>query len=360
MAKRGINIYKRKDGRWEARYVQSILPDGTKKYASVYAHTYREARQRQLRCMQHTHLPMPDSPDITLETLMWNWLNSVSNQVKLSTYLKYESMIRNHLSANIGQLPARAITGSIIDQLTNEKLHGHPPLSPKSINDMLVILGMALSYANEEYGIPKPTIRRVKEYPREMRVLSRQEQQVLEAYLLQDMDCYKLGVLLALYSGLRIGELCALQWEDIRDGNILVSKSLHRIRKGDITQVEFSSPKTASSNRVIPLPSFLIAILEERRSSGSVMRTLEGKAVEPRLMQHHFSRHIAACQLEKTNFHALRHTFATRCIEAGFDIKTLSEILGHIDVKTTLNRYVHSSHEQKKRNMEKLQMFVPM
>ena len=358
MAKRGINIYKRKDGRWEARYVQSILPDGTKKYASVYARTYREAKERQLHCMQHVHLSKPNTPDMTLETLMWNWLNSVSNQVKLSTYLKYESMVRNHLTAGIGQLPARAVTGSMIDQLADEKLHGHSPLSPKSINDLLVILGMAFTYAHEEYGIPKPTIRRVKEDPREMRVLSRQEQQVLEAYLLQDMDHYKLGVLLALYSGLRIGELCALQWEDIRDGNIFVSKSLHRIRKGDVTRVEVSSTKTVSSNRVIPLPSFLISILEERRSSGPVLQTLGGKAVEPRLMQHHFSRHIAACRLEKTNFHALRHTFATRCIEAGFDIKTLSEILGHTDVKTTLNRYVHSSHEQKKRNMEKLQLFV--
>ena len=360
MAKRGVNIYKRKDGRWEARYVQSILLDGTKKYASVYARTYREAKERQMHCMQSVHLSTPNTPDMTLEALLWNWLNSVSNQVKPSTYLKYESMVRNHLTAGIGQMPARAVTGGMIDQLADEKLHGHPPLSPKSINDLLVILGMAFSYAREEYGIPKPTIRRVKEHPRQMRVLSQQEQQVLEAYLLRDMDHYKLGVLLALYSGLRIGELCALQWEDIQDGNVFVSKSLHRIRKGDVTQVEISTTKTASSNRTIPLPSFLIAILEEKRTCGPVLRSYKGKAVEPRLMQYQFARHISDCQLEKTNFHALRHTFATRCIEAGFDIKTLSEILGHTDVKTTLNRYVHSSHEQKKRNMEKLQLFVPI
>lgn len=219
MPKRGNNIYKRKDGRWEARYVQSIQPDGTKKYASVYAHTYREAKQRQLHCMQHIHLHSPNTPNLTLEELMWNWLASIANQVKPSTYLKYESMIRNHLIAGIGQMPAQLITGSRIDQLADEKLHGPSPLSPKSINDLLVILGMAFSYANTEYGIAKPTIRRIKEASREMRVLSRQEQQILEAYLLQNMDCYRLGVLLALYSGLRIGELCALQWEDIRDGS---------------------------------------------------------------------------------------------------------------------------------------------
>ena len=358
MARRGSNIYKRKDGRWEARYVKSVAPDGTKKYASVYAASYREARQRQLQCMQYTHLSAPDQPDLSMEQLMWNWLSSISNQVKHSSYLKYESMVRNHLTSGIGKLPARAVTGGIIDQFTNEKLHSASPLSPKSINDLLVIIGMAFGYAQEEYGIPKPTIRRVKENNQEMRVLSRQEQQVLETYLMRDTDLYKLGVLLALYTGLRIGELCALHWEDIQDGNVTVSKSLHRIRKGDTTRVEMSSPKTRSSIRVIPLPPFLIPVLERRRSSGPVLRTPAGKPVEPRLMQHHFSRYIAACQLEKTNFHALRHTFATRCVEAGFDVKTLSEILGHTDVKTTLNRYVHSSYEQKKRNMEKLQAFT--
>ena len=200
MSKRGNNIYKRKDGRWEARYVQSILPDGTKKYASVYAHTYRDAKQRQLYCMQHIHLHWSNTPSLTLEDLLWNWLGSISNQVKPSTHIKYESMIRNHLVSGIGQLPARAITGSMIDQLADEKLHGACPLSPKSINDLLVILGMAFSYANTEYGISKPAIRRVKENNQEMRVLSRQEQQILESYLLRDMDNYKLCVLLALYS----------------------------------------------------------------------------------------------------------------------------------------------------------------
>lgn len=355
MPKRGTNIYKRKDGRWEARYVQSVCADGKKKYASVYASSYREVKEKQMLCIQNAHMSSPESAEMPLQTLMWSWLSSTENKVKRTTYLKYESMIRNHLTSGIGTMPANRITGSHIDRFTDEKLRGERPLSPKSVNDLLVILGMAFDYGEQEHRIPRPTIRRVKEPTRQMRVFSREEQAVLEHFLYRDMDHYKLGVLLALYTGMRIGELCALRWEDIDRGNVTVNKSLHRIKSGDGTVVETSTPKTPSSNRVIPLPTFLIPIIEAYRAEGAVLRTPGGKQVEPRLLQIRFSKLVAQCGLEKANFHALRHTFATRCVEAGFDVKTLSEILGHTDVKTTLNRYVHSSFALKQENMEKLQ-----
>lgn len=360
MPRRGTNIYKRKDGRWEARYVSAIRPDGTKKYSSVYAGTYRDAKAKQSACVQNIHLPRSTSPDLTLEDLLWTWLESASNSIKRSTYLKYESMIRNHLTSGIGCVPARAVTGQMIDRFASEKLQGDHPLSPKSVNDLLVILGLAYSYGQQEYGLAKPTIRRVKEPPRQMRVLSVEEQKILEKYLLEDTDLYKFGVLLALYTGVRVGELCALQWEDIQDGNVTISKTIHRIKNGNKTVLEVSSPKTPSSNRVIPLPQCIADITERFRSQGSVLKTSRGEPVEPRLMQLKFAKFISECGLEQANFHALRHTFATRCVESGFDVKTLSEILGHTDVKTTLNRYVHSSFELKQRNMEKLTLNVPM
>lgn len=215
---------------------------------------------------------------------------------------------------------------------------------------------MALSFAEQEYGYAKPKIRRVKEEQKEMRVLSCNEQAILEQYLLCDLDLYKLGIILTLYSGLRIGELCALQWEDIRDNRIYVNKSYRRIKSGSSTVLEVTSPKTVASVREIPLPSSLQHIVEPCRSVGSVLKTRAGKQVEPRLMQAKFHKYLLESGIEKANFHALRHTFATRCIEAGFDIKTLSEILGHTDVKITLNRYVHSSYELKRINMEKLKI----
>ena len=122
------------------------------------------------------------------------------------------------------------------------------------------------------------------------------------------------------------------------------------------TEVKIGSPKSESSNRIIPTPKCLLPMINQFRSNGYVLSNDKLKCTEPRLMQIKFGQMIAECNIEKTNFHALRHTFATRCIEAGVDVKTLSELLGHSDVKTTLNRYVHSSFELKQKSMEQLEM----
>lgn len=354
MPKVGSNIYKRKDGRWEARYVKSILPDGKKKYGAVYAHTYKEVRAKQIACLQNAKTQNYGNEAITLNELMWIWLASRSNAIKRSSYLKYESLIRNHLTVGIGLLQISHISSTTIDRFSDEKLHGSAALSPKSVNDILAIISLAFSFAAQEYGIPKLNIRRVKEHHKEMRVLSRSEQSVLENYLLQNTDLYKLGILLALYTGIRVGELCALCWDDIDDGVLSVNKTLHRIRIGNKTVVEVTPPKTNASIRKIPLPSRISLIVEEHRTSGRIVKSMHGNGVEPRLMQIRFKKILSECDISDANFHALRHTFATRCVEVGFDIKSLSEILGHTDVKTTLNRYVHSSFEQKRTNMEKL------
>lgn len=356
MPKRGTNIYKRKDGRWEARYVSSIGLDGKKKYSSVYAPTYREAKAKQIECMNNVHICSTAGINSSLEEIMWAWLSSTVNSVKASTFQKYESVIRNHISNGLGNLQLRLVSSQVIDQYTHEKLQGSDKLSPKTVNDILTIIGMAMSFAEQEYGYVKPKIRRVKEERKEMRVLSCDEQMILEKHLLCDLDLYKLGVIITLYSGLRVGELCALHWDDIKDDRIYVSKSYRRIKSGSSTVLEVTTPKTAASVREIPLPSTLCNVVEPYRSVGPVLKTRSGKQVEPRLMQAKFYKYLSESGIKKANFHALRHTFATRCIEAGFDVKTLSEILGHTDVKTTLNRYVHSSYELKRSNMEKLKL----
>ena len=194
-----------------------------------------------------------------------------------------------------------------------------------------------------------------------MRVLSVSEQSVLTEYLLDDMDFIKLGIYLSLFTGIRIGELCALKWENINlyEKMLYVKKTMQRIQTYDMlqkTKVIISSPKSACSLREIPLPDFLCNMLKKYKRaddyfllSGSVQ-----EYVEPRALQYKFKKIIKDCGLTDVNFHALRHTFATRCVEAGFEIKTLSEILGHSSVKITLDRYVHSSMELKRKNMEKL------
>ena len=358
MPKRGNNIYKRKDGRWEARYVKGISADGKKLYGSVYGKTYTEAKEKQVLFLPNC-LSLKSHITISLSALMQEWLNHIENTVKKSTYQKYFSIVKNHVDTHIiGSLPVRYLSAKSYSDYTKSKLD-EGVLAPKTINDILIVIGLALSYAEEVYNIKKPKLQRVKETKKEMRVLSLQEQKQLEQYLYNDMNLYKFGVLLALYTGIRIGELCALQWSDILSDCIVISKTMHRIQNNDHTIIEITEPKTPSSVRMIPIPIFLHPIIEAyHQPKGYVLINRSGKYVEPRLMQLTFKKIIDDCNLPRTNFHALRHTFATRCIEAGFDVKSLSEILGHADVKTTLNKYVHSSFELKQENMKRLKPIV--
>lgn len=292
----------------------------------------------------------------SVEDLMQEWIETIANKVKENTLQKYTNLIRNHISAtSFGKTLVLEVTGKRISEFADERLS---VVSSKTVNDILTILSLAFTYANEEYQLEKPKIRRVREPAKEMRVLSRAEQQVLEEHLTTDMTLYKLGILIALYTGVRIGELCALQWEDITKESISVCKTMYRIKCGDTTTVKINSPKTPSSIREIPTPTFLLSYLEQFSCHGNVLVNRNGKPVEPRLLQQYFAKTLRSLGIEQANFHALRHTFATRCIEAGFDIKTLSEIMGHADVKTTLNKYVHSSFEQKQKNMQLLKPFV--
>ena len=354
MPRRGENIYKRKDGRWEARYVKEITADGKKKYGSVYASSYKEVKAKQQLCIlqpTENHNPIR----ITVTELIAEWLNSMKNQVKPCTYQKYECVCRNHIISDLGMIAVRYISRFTIMSFTERLLEKN--LSTKTVNDILIVLGLALKYAQETYSITVPKINYVKEHQREMRVFSAQEQRVITEYLLQQIDIHKFGVLLALYTGMRIGELCALRWDDITDEHIVINKTMMRIKNEQgKTEVKIGSPKSESSNRIIPTPKYLLPMINQFKSNGYVLSNDKLKYTEPRLMQIKFGQMIAECNIEKTNFHALRHTFATRCIEAGVDVKTLSELLGHSDVKTTLSRYVHSSFELKQKSMEQLEM----
>lgn len=354
MPRRGENIYKRKDGRWEARYVKEITADGKKKYGSVYASSYKEVKVKQQFCiLQPTknHNPI----NITVTELITEWLCSMKNQVKSCTYQKYECVCRNHIISDLGTIAVRYISRFTIISFTEKLLEKN--LSTKTVNDILIVLGLALRYAQETYSITVPKINYVKEHQREMRVFSVQEQRVITKYLLQQIDIHKFGVLLALYTGMRIGELCALRWDDITDEHIVINKTMMRIKNEQSkTEVKIGSPKSESSNRIIPTPKCLLPMINQFRSDGYVLSNEKLQYTEPRLMQIKFGKMIVDCEIAKANFHALRHTFATRCIEAGIDVKTLSEFLGHSDVKTTLNRYVHSSFELKQKSMEQLEI----
>lgn len=352
MPRRGENIYKRKDGRWEARFVKEITIDGKKKYGSVYGHSYSEVKQK-----QKIHIFNPKIIETknfaTVESVMKNWLYLTKHKTKYSTFVKYETIINNHIIPELGKINVSMLTAKHISEFT-DKLIGS--FATATVNNILIVLEMGFDYAEEEYNIKCPKISLLKQSKQEMRVLSRSEQQTLIRYIRNNDNCFSFGILFALFTGIRIGELCALQWDDIKDNKIHISKTMQRIKNEDgKSTVMITEPKTDKSNRIIPVPTAIYELIEKyRKPKGYVIRQANDKFIEPRLLQKKFGEVTSACGLENVNFHTLRHTFATRCIESGFDVKTLSEILGHTNVRTTLDRYVHSSFELKQKNMEKL------
>lgn len=363
MPRRGECIYKRKDGRWEARFVKEITADGKKKYGSVYANTYKEVKEKQ---QYYLFTPVEAvakaSSNYTVAEIMNMWLEHIKPTVKASTYQKYQSMTENHIKPQIGHIPLRILDRSMVDRFAQEQVEngrkGGGSLSVKTVNDILIILGIAFRFAEDDLKITLPRITCMRESKKEARVLSVKEEKILLQELLTDTDAYKFGILLSLYTGIRIGELCALKWEDITDNSVVVSKTLQRLKTSEKgTELIIGEPKTETSKRMIPLPDFLQPFIKKfRKPSGYILQTRNGTPTEPRTLQLKFQKTVALCGLKNVNFHALRHTFATRCVESGFDIKSLSEILGHSDVKTTLNRYVHSSFNFKKENMQKLSL----
>ena len=177
------------------------------------------------------------------------------------------------------------------------------------------------------------------------------------------MDLCKFGVMLSLYTGIRIGELCALQWVNLclDSSTLKVRKTLQRIQDLSTgaetrTKVIITDPKSQCSVRNIPMPAFMVELAGrfEAEPMAYVLSGAESRYIEPRIMQERFKQYVAEAGIADANFHATRHTFATRCVEVGFDIKSLSEILGHANVNITLNRYVHSSFELECSNMSKL------
>lgn len=361
MARRGENIYKRKDGRWEGRYIKSYSESGKAKYGYLYAHTYKEVKHRLqnvgtdivCNCKRKSKL---------YEDRLNEWLEITKPNVKYSTFIRYKKVVEKHISKHFGSFNVERIDTMMIEEFIGIKLQDG--LSAKTVSDILLIIKSSLRYAEAEGEILNCSLSKisVKAKKPEMRVLSAKEEKALINFLLQETDYCKLGVYLCLYSGIRIGELCALKWEDIdlNGGCIHIHHTMQRVQNDNLqkskTSVIITDAKTSSSDRHIPVVSFLSECLKKFKCEDKCyfLTGSSEKYVEPRTMQNRFKNYLKQVGIDDANFHSLRHTFSTRCVEAGVDIKTLSEILAHTSVKITLDRYVHSSFELKKANIEKL------
>ncbi len=361
MPRRGENIYRRKDGLWEARYTKGFDIDGKRKYGSVYAHSYREVKEKRQEIITklQTFPKYTSVQKMKVKDLISEWLFVNRGRIKYATYQRYCTIYENHLKKILGDCCVCDLSPIQIRKFVDMKLEEN--LSPSSINCILTFLGTCIRYGNKQYGLPMLNIVFLRQPQREMRVLSPKEQNLLVELLLKDMDVYKLGVLVALYTGIRVGELCALKWSDIKDGKLYINKTMQRVSKGkgNGTELIIGETKSASSNRIIPLPSFLRTIIEKHRLMDEYyfLRTDKKDYAEPRVMQYRFGKYIKELGVPKANFHCLRHTFTSRSLEKGFELRSLSEILGHSNVNITLNRYAHSSLYLKAENMEKLSLF---
>ncbi len=370
MSRRGDNIWHRKDGRWEARYVKERV-NGRAVYGYVYAKTYKEAKELQTAKIKEGENEKIEPCKLTMRSVFDMYLSNKKYSVKQSTYAKYQRDIANHLKPYWDNILLQDVNALKIEEFTEHLLskgniQTNEGLSAKTAKDIIVLLKSVILYAEQRKigNISIPFISTPKIKTPTIQTLTRDEQKTLENYLWQDMDLPKMGVILTLYTGLRIGELCALQWRniDMKNQTLCIDRTMQRINDSITThssRIVFDSPKSDSSIRNIPILNTLFDHLKnyfytESYSESCFFLTGNNDFLEPRNLYRKYQSYLSECGLPHFTFHCLRHTFATRAIECGFDPKSLSEILGHSNVKITLDRYVHPNLELKKNHIELL------
>ena len=302
---------------------------------------------------------------LTLKEIGDLWLQSKKLNVKESSYCNYKRNLEDHIYPVIGDLKYSLITKQQLNDfveylMVSGRKDGKGGLSKGTVKDIVTLLKSVSKFAYQEYGLQNVCegFKASKIKKNEIQVLSNIERKKLETYLLSNVNLSNICTLLSLYTGLRIGEVCGLKWEDIdfKKGCISVNKTVERISLGNgKTKVVVGDPKTESSIRKVYVPTFIIELLKDHKKSSELF-VLSGKLrpTEPRTLQYRFEKVLKKAGIRKMTFHSLRHTYATLCIEKGMDIKTLSELLGHSDVKTTLNTYVHSSDKLKRKYVKRL------
>lgn len=388
MGRRGENIRKRADGRWEARVVQGRPIRGKTNYKYFYGNSYQNVKRKKKeflleRCQfqqqpvqQSLTQPPPqedchDDAEPVFRDAARGWFASKRPVVKESTYSCYTVLVTKHILPALGNVQLSKFDAAMLgDFLLEKKAHGRlkdgGSLSDKTISDLKVILMQILSFA-KAHGMMDavPECPSLSSRQPEASVLSKQEQeQVVEEALKEDTP-FSLGLLISLYGGIRIGEVCGLQWKDFdcKNGTVSISKTVSRITVTDgqsdsKTKVVIGTPKTDCSARIIPLPASVFQyFMAHRRAGDCYLVTGTTKYMEPRVCLDRYKRFLRRAGVSDHTFHTLRHTFATRCVENGVDIKSLSEIMGHSDVKITMQRYVHPSMDSKKTQINKLPCF---
>lgn len=366
MSRHGENIYKRKDGRYEGRYVIGKTPSGKTRFGYVYAYQYAEARRMLIKKKAeylNTKLSAPSAYPVTLAEWVEHWMeNELLGSIKASSRQTYQNLLTRHLLPALGEYQLAQLTPGVIHGFV-ERLESSG-LAESTIRSVYRLLTSALRYAQDEGIIQKNPCRKIRIQRREridQRVLSRPEQDKLR----QSADSEEaLSALLSLYTGLRLGEICALKWSDLNwdTGTITVRRTVQRIARTSGTDrtktlLMIGTPKSAHSCRRLPVPEFILARLREKQLQSGEAEYIFGTAghvADPRTVQRRFKRLAHKLGIAGVHFHTLRHTFATRLLELGVDIKTVSTLLGHSSARITLDFYAHSLSEQQRAAVELL------
>lgn len=283
------------------------------------------------------------------------WLNEKKPYVKESTYANYSYIVYNYIIPYVGNYNVKKLNKKVFQDLILN-LH-KKSLSNKTIKDIIMVIKSSLRKVFEENKIKSFSLKLV--YPKEkntktMNVLSKNEQHILMEYIIKNISDKNVGILLSLLCGLRIGEVCALKWEniDLENKIIHITKTIQRIYIKEnntiLSKVVITNPKTIKSNRDIPINDFMYEKLINLRKNNNVF-VLSGNVqyIEPRTYRNYFTKILKSLNLRHFKYHALRHTFASNLISLKIDYKTVSELLGHSNISLTLNLYVHPSNQDK-------------
>lgn len=295
------------------------------------------------------------------------WLNNyVRISAKHRTIERYSEIISNHLIPSVGDIEMQELTPKILQKYISELLEcGNKRtgagLSSSAVNSIITVIQNSLLTAfNLRYieDMVGDKLKRPKTAEKQIECFSVAEQKQIEQAVRATTKPYMVGVLICLYTGLRIGELLALEWGDIdfSNGTLMVEKTCHygKNRDGKYGRI-IDTPKTETSIRLIPIPKQLMPILKEHKKIPSpLVISKNGVGISNRTYQRNFESLLKSLNIKHRGFHALRHTFATRALECGMDVKTLSELLGHKSPAVTLKKYAHTFLIHKKEMMNRL------
>lgn len=338
MARRGENIHKRKDGRWEGRYIKARTPDRRICWGYIYGTTYAEVKQRLIhKKSEYGGFQLIDA-HLTFTELAEAWLQSVKCGLKESTCAHYQYTLYKYVLPILGTVPISRLEENILEQALQKIIAPpdgqHKELGFSSARECLSMVRRICKYA-VHLRLIRPmelSVRLPQEKSHSMTPLSAVEQNRLRTYVLSNPTPRKLGLLLGIESGLRSG-----------DGH---------------TKIVIQTPKTRTSRREIPLSKHMVQALKIlQKSYPSDAWFLSGnriKPVEPRCYRKSINTYLKQAAVHQVRPHVLRHTFATTCLQSGCDIKTLSELLGHANANITLQRYVHSDLSRKRREIQRI------